>query len=703
MKYLIRTSSFGKRYLAAFLMVLTVSFTVTPSVIMADEVATTSPDAPAALTTDTDSTAPSDSAQADAATSSDATSTDPAAATSTDPAETATTTDTTDHQSHDASTTDATTTPTSITTGEALNTVDVTNEVNTNIVNSTGTIDFITSTSTQSGGLDLSHVLDNLPASGTTGGGSIAEPDTSHASTTGISDSETVINSNVSTTTNDITLTASSGDNFIVNSNASSTASITTGTSTAEASLVNLVNTNIIDSNYLLFFVTKFGNLIGDILLPSFDALMNFFGSHEDADSPSADGSGSTSSIATTTFDNSNTADIENNVTLGANTGGNQATGSSTSITTGNAVTNAAVVNMANTNIIGAPAFALMVNVLGTWSGGITGLPDFITSSTTDHGVMLYFFPELRTASSSSSDPFAFSGNSLSDSTLVSNDNNAAIINNVNLLADTGGNTLDGNGTITTGNAEASTCIVNVANTNVVRASFFMGSICVLGNFFGNISFGSTTPGTPTTTPPIDTGGEGTTTPPDNGGGGGGGGGGGSALMITKTNSATGFVSPGDTITYTVVVTNNLSEPITNGHVEDALHAPDGSVITTNSWDLATIAPNEQITLHYDVTFADNAPSGVYDNHAVVTGTTIDGVPLSASADSTVTIAPFGVGGGGGSGTDGTGGGSGGAGDGGGVNGASAAAALPGGAGVGGAEGDLPGPPNTGFAPSVAF
>jgi hypothetical protein len=707
MKYLIRTSTFGKRYLAAFFVVLAISFTVTPAVIMADEVATTSPDAPVI-----DPGTPSD------ATTSDTTVTATTTDTTTDSTDSATTTDaaapaatTTDAIITDASasstpdtaatSTSATSTATAIDTGEALTTTDVSNVANTNIVNSTGTIQFITSTSTAPGDLDLSHVLDNLPASSGTGISAPSAP-IPNASTTVISTSDAVINTNVSTTTNDISLTASSGDNIITN--ASGTASITTGTSTAMASLVNLVNTNIIDSNYLMFFVTKIGDLIGNILLPSFDALANFFALQGD-DSPLVmNGSGTTDITATTTIDNTNRAAIENNIALGANTGGNLAIGSSTSISTGNALTDAAVVNMANTNVIGAPAFGLMLNVLGTWSGSIVGLPDFITASTTDHGVMLYFFPELRNASSSSTLPAAFGGGVLSDADLISNNNNAVITNNVNLLADTGGNTLRGDGTITTGNADASACIVNVANTNIVRANFFMGMICVLGNFLGDVSFGSTTsPGTPTSTPPVDTGGTGTTTPPDTGGGGGGGGGGGSALMITKTNSATGFVSPGDTITYTVVVSNNLSQPINNGHVVDELRTPDGTVIATNSWDLGTITPNEQITLHYDVTFADDAPGGVYDNHAVVTGT-IDSVPLSSSADSTVTIAPFGVGGGGGSpggDTNGTGGSGGGGG--GGVNGDSANASLPGGAGVNGSLGDLPGPPNTGFAPSSNF
>jgi peptidoglycan hydrolase-like protein with peptidoglycan-binding domain len=69
------------------------------------------------------------------------------------------------------------------------------------------------------------------------------------------------------------------------------------------------------------------------------------------------------------------------------------------------------------------------------------------------------------------------------------------------------------------------------------------------------------------------------------------------------------------------VVNNDTSAgPAYNGTLTDVLYDPDGKVVYQRSWNLATIASGDEITLTYSVEFASTTKPGKYHNVARVTG-----------------------------------------------------------------------------------
>jgi hypothetical protein len=532
-----------------------------------------------------------------------------------------------------ATTTEPAATSTEINTGDSTTVIDITNTENTNTTNSTGTIQ-TSSSGTINDDLDLTDLISSFGSATTSG---ITSNASSSASTTDLSitTDEIIENNNVSTTTNDINAESDTGNNEITNNGAEAT--IETGDATVLANVVNLVNTNIIDSEYLIFLRNILGDLNGDIILPSasfFTDLLNRFSS--------LIGIGDNSANSTTTIENQNNADVDTNISLNGTTGDNNAlNASSSAITTGDIDTAAHVTDLINTNSIGTPYLRIIVNVLGDWTGGVVGLPESLLGDPVLGGVQFTFVPY-----SLSGTPPSCCKNSTTSENIINN-NDASVTNNINLVANTGGNTIDGGGdtSITTGDTRLFANVVNIVNTNIV------GMINILGNFNGNVRFGNTGD----TTPPGGGGGSGggggnggggsgggESTPPINGGGSGNGG---VQLTIDKTNNASGPIFPGDTVTYTLVIRNQTSKSISNGSVVDELISPSNNLLNREVWDLGTILPNEEITLVYDVVFSTNATPGIYNNTALVSGVTEEGQNISAKDSSLVDMQFDGIGG----------------------------------------------------------
>lgn len=109
-------------------------------------------------------------------------------------------------------------------------------------------------------------------------------------------------------------------------------------------------------------------------------------------------------------------------------------------------------------------------------------------------------------------------------------------------------------------------------------------------------------------------------------------------LQLTK-NVDTALANPGDTVTYTVVVTNFGSAEATNLVLTDVL--PTGLSFvsgegTTKTFTLGDLAIGNSVTQTYDVSIASTAGSGTYDNLATVEADNHD--PLSAIASLDVRI-----------------------------------------------------------------
>ncbi len=114
-------------------------------------------------------------------------------------------------------------------------------------------------------------------------------------------------------------------------------------------------------------------------------------------------------------------------------------------------------------------------------------------------------------------------------------------------------------------------------------------------------------------------------------------------LNITKTNDAETFVNPGDTVGYTVAVTNtglatayavSLTDTLPDGFSfvsGSANITPDSTVGQTTSWSLGDIDPNQTVTVTYNATVDDNAAAGTYTNTATAS-TSVEPQVLEESA-----------------------------------------------------------------------
>jgi len=336
---------------------------------------------------------------------------------------------------------------TTIVSGTSIALANVLNLVNSNFVNSEGVVLFSNFFESVFGAIDFREYFANAASWG--------------CSLLGCQGEHVAVNvDNNASIDNEILVTANSGENTIENAG---TGVINTGDAYAGLNLVNVANTNLVDSNYLLVTLNAFQDINGDIVFPS---LSQFFGSlAQGAASPS-------------TINISNTASVNNDVAVEANAGDNQTqnTGSS-AISTGNAIGSSNVFNQLNSSLVGGQSISVVFRVHGSWAGEIFGAPDDLAWTAGDDG-SIYLFD--------------VGGSSQNGSHSMNGTSTAAINNKVNVIALTGANAITNAETavISTGNAYAGANIINVANANVVGRNWILAVINIFGDFNGNIAFG---------------------------------------------------------------------------------------------------------------------------------------------------------------------------------------------------------------------
>jgi hypothetical protein len=329
--------------------------------------------------------------------------------------------------------------------GDAVAMANILNMVNTNFINSNGVILFSNFFDYIRGSLDLrnasSSIFDGL------------------CLTDNCSGNNTSINiSNQSAINNFLLLQALTGGNSVENN--TSTSTINSGDAYAGLNLVNIANTNFVDSEYLLLTMNAFKGVDGDIVFPS---LSNFFDSLRS----------SSGSLQIT-----NNAEVENNISTESATGGNEV--EQGSIATGNADSSSNVFNQLNTTLVGGANVSILFRVHGDWAGEVFGAPDNLGWTQSPDG-NIYLFDTHSTSSPQASSDYDISGS-----------NSALIKNNVTVIALTGDNKITGPGTgiISTGNAIAGANIVNIANSNIIGRNWIMAIVNIFGDFKGNIAFG---------------------------------------------------------------------------------------------------------------------------------------------------------------------------------------------------------------------
>ncbi len=361
----------------------------------------------------------------------------------------------------------------SITTGNALAVGNAINIANSNIINSSGMLLFMN--------LLFGEQFDmrNMDLSYFFGGG--ASSTQNGCSLTGCGGDLTINADNTAVVTNTLVVRADSGGNTCTGQ---AGCDITTGNAYAAGNAVNLVNTNIIDSNYLLVTMNSFGDLGNDLILPGADFFTKLLAQN---------GGGGVSGSGGLSVDANNTATVGDSTNAGATSGDNTATtgDGNTAIGTGNAVSSATSFNQVNTNLVGGTQIFLLFRVWGDWTGNIQGLPQGMMWEETPFGIVL------KNADGTPASTSALKGNCTvkcdPGSTTINANNAAAVTNNVNVFALTGDNeatSASGTASIDTGDAYASANSVNMVNTNLIGQNWIFMIFNIFGNWNGNIAFG---------------------------------------------------------------------------------------------------------------------------------------------------------------------------------------------------------------------
>ncbi len=206
------------------------------------------------------------------------------------------------------------------------------------------------------------------------------------------SNADSTSQNNEATIDNSVNLNANTGANDATG-NTGGSSDIITGSTDVVAQVLNVANNNVAGNNLWLVLVNNAGEWMGQIL--GVNPNQNYAGSSgtqftvsptgQITASNNGNGAGSTNDSSvnkndTQTTNQTNNANIQNNLDLSANTGGNDAkfnTGGDTVIKTGDANIIANLVNFVNNNISGGNLFVTVVNVFGGWVG------DFVTPGST--------------------------------------------------------------------------------------------------------------------------------------------------------------------------------------------------------------------------------------------------------------------------------------------------------------------------------
>ena len=352
-----------------------------------------------------------------------------------------------------------------IVTGDSTAGANVANFVNTNIVGGDVVVVSLNATSTE-GDIDLRGSV------GTT-------TEATSTCRTECLGSLTVENANTATTTNDISLSVSSGSNTASDNNGD--AMVITGDATAAANVINFLNANFVQSQFLFVAINNLGDFDGDLVFPGKWFFERLWGT----DAGGGNGEDALGEGGTLHVENDNTAAIRNIVVMEGESGANEAVDNAgaAAISTGEAATAANILTLANTNLLGGTPIYILLNVGGKWGGTVFSIPQGAEWKV--EGGKLVIEKENALSSSGAS--------LLPSDTHVSNANAVSLVNAIRLSASSGRNRASGNKgnvRIRTGNAFAAANILNVVNTNIIGLNGLFALINISGNWNGNIAFG---------------------------------------------------------------------------------------------------------------------------------------------------------------------------------------------------------------------
>lgn len=370
---------------------------------------------------------------------------------------------------------------TEVKTGDATNNAGVVNNGNMNAATSGSTPTNGTGTGTVNSGPSLG-VANTGNGAGSNNNGSLS---VGNATTTNQANSAQVANNvNQSTVTGQNDASKNTGGNT----------NLTTGDANTTGTIVNNLNTNASGIAVAEFNVED--DHVGDIVLDFTAGCISNCGTGSVNLANTGNGADSTN---TTNLDSnnshdtfqSNDADVENNMTLSADSGNNDAsknTGGDTSIKTGDANVSANVLTFANNNVAGNVVYTV-VNIFGSLVGDIIMSPEYIAAA---GGCMECGGGDTTLKNSGNgagSDNTVNLEENNSDATFQTNEAN--IENNLIVDANTAGNSASGNtngdNQIQTGDTNVDANIINVANNNVSGGVWWLVLINDGGRWIGKL------------------------------------------------------------------------------------------------------------------------------------------------------------------------------------------------------------------------
>ncbi len=463
--------------------------------------------------------------------------------------------------------------PAVVDSGDAISVVEAENSVNTTEVNSQvlyQTLNIFTS-----GDIDLTStplaIADNIYNQGN-----------NNDSVINVS---MIDNQNFAYLSNEVVSFANTGDNEI---EGAQEAIISTRNAYSVVSLLNKVNTTIIDSVIHIITINIFGSVQGNIILPEFSTEDDCCGEVVHLD---------------------NEATVENDVDSMAISGQNSITSTEeASINTGSANSAVNLVNIVNTNLIGATFHRLFINTLGGWNGDFLGWDEFGASN---GGGNLSF-----NSVNSGND-----GDCLTCADYVFIGNTAYVVNNISSIANTGGNSINGDeATIDTGDAYSSVSIVNLVNSSIINSVGFFGFFNIFGLLDGDIGgvslFATLAELEPEVVNTQGNQGEENSSEQESGpsvheeGG---------QLEVYQTTNVGTHVLPGDTITFFVIVKNSGTGQVYDVQLDIGL-IKDGADLGGGTFEIGEIEAGKGVKVTTGLVLSEEAEPGEYIAHAVASG-----------------------------------------------------------------------------------
>ena len=258
------------------------------------------------------------------------------------------------------------------------------------------------------------------------------------------------------------------------NNNQDGAVDITTGDVEASLTVNNSVNQNEADGNHT-------GSSDYSVI--------------NESNGTESDNSGEINDDNTTIIDQDNDAAITNNIVVDLTSGENKIKdnlGGGSSIETGDTTSTINVINLANTNLVGATVESNEYNVVDEQSGDIdlgsltNGCQGDLDGSncTNDANISI---ENTKNGSASNNSGVVQTGNNL----IITSDNFAEVNNNIDVELDTGNNVIAdslGDASIETGDANLVTNVINFLNTNIVGvAELVVNTVNILADFAGDI------------------------------------------------------------------------------------------------------------------------------------------------------------------------------------------------------------------------